>query len=95
MEKGSIIYKQFYKKAISLDEMSGLQWFALIKNYGTSYGDIVKTYEFIQTPKLLDIGNGNIREKIEELIVSNEPSILIYSDPNEQYSGGTPHSNKN
>jgi hypothetical protein len=88
MEKNSIIYKQFYKKIIPLNEMSGLQWFALTKNYGTSYGDLVQTYEFIQKPKLLDIGNGSIREKIEETILFYDFSILIYSDPDEQYSGG-------
>jgi hypothetical protein len=88
MEKNSIIYKQFYKKIIPLNEMSGLQWFALTKNYGTSYGDLVQTYEFIQKPKLLDIGNGSIREKIEETILPYDSSILIYSDPDEQYSGG-------
>ena len=35
---GTIIYKQFVKY-IPLQEMSGLQWFALNKNYGESYGD--------------------------------------------------------
>jgi hypothetical protein len=88
MEKNSIIYKQFYKKVIPLNEMSGLQWFALTENYGTSYGDLVQSYEFIQKPKLLDIGNGSIRKKIEETILPYDSSILIYSDPDEQYSGG-------
>ena len=88
MEKNSIIYKQFYKRVVPLNEMTGLQWFALTKNYGTSYGDIVQAYEFIQKPKLLDIGNGFIREKIEETIVPYDSSILIYSEPDEQYSGG-------
>jgi hypothetical protein len=87
MEIGSIIYKQF-NKYIPLNEMSGLQWFALTKNYGTSYGNIVQAYEFIQKPKLLDIGNGEIREKIEQTILPHNSSILIYSDPDEQYSGG-------
>jgi len=76
------------KKAIPLNEMNGLQWFALTKNYGTSYGDLVQSYEFIQKPKLLDIGNGNIREKFEELILLYDSSILIYSEPDEQYSMG-------
>lgn len=88
MEIGSTIYKQFYQKVIPLNEMTGLQWFALTENYGSSYGEILKTYEFIKKPKLLDIGNGNIREKIEEFILPYDSSILIYSDPDEQYSGG-------
>jgi len=88
MELGSKIYKQFYKKVIPLEEMTGLQWFALTPNYGSSYGEILKTYEFIKKPKLLDIGNGTVREKIEEFILPFESSILIYSDPDEQYSGG-------
>ena len=88
MEKNSIIYKQFYNKVTPLYEMSGLQWFALTKNYGTSYGDLVQAYEFIQKPKLLDIGNSLIREKIEKIILPYDSSILIYSDPDEQYSGG-------
>jgi len=90
IEIGSKIYKQYFKNVIPLSDMSGLQWFALTENYGSSssYGEIKKTYEFIQKPKLLDIGNGNIREKIEEFILPSDSSILIYSDPDEQYSGG-------
>lgn len=88
MEKGYKIYKQFFKKVIPLEEMNGLQWFALTSNYGSSYGEILRTYEFLKKPKLLDIGNGNIREKIEEFILPMDSSILIYSDPDEQYSGG-------
>ena len=88
MEVGSIIYKQFYQKAIPLVEMNGLQWFALTENYGSSYGEIIKTYEFIKKPTLLDIGNGTMREKIEEIILPMDSSILIYSEPDEQYSGG-------
>lgn len=88
MEIGSIIYKQFFQKAVPLSEMKGLQWFAITENYGSSYGEILKTYEFIQKPKLLDIGNGRMREKIEEFILPNDSSILIYSEPDEQYSGG-------
>lgn len=87
VDKGTIIYKQF-NKYIPLDDMTGLQWFALEQNYGVSYGDIHKKYKFKKQPKLLDIGDGNIREILEEYIKPYDKSILIYSDPNEQYSGG-------
>jgi len=92
MEKGTIIYKQFHKDT-PLDKtepknMSGLQWFALEENYGSSYGDIHKKYIFKIKPNLLDIGDGNIRESIEETIEPLNDKILFYSDPNEQYSGG-------
>jgi len=88
MEIGSKIYKQFFKQIIPLKEMKGLQWFALMENYGTSYGERIQKYEFIKKPKLLDIGNGDIREQIEKVIFPIETSILIYSEPDEQYSGG-------
>jgi len=84
---GTIIYKQF-AKYIPLQEMNGLQWFALQKNYGESYGDIHKKYKFIKKPKLLNIGDGNIREIIENHIKDYDDKILFYSDPDEQYSGG-------
>ena len=83
----SVIYKKF-AKYIPLNQMSGLQWFALTNNYGTSYGDINKEYHIIKTPKLLDIGNANIRSMIKQTIQSREPQIIDYSDPNQQYSGG-------
>jgi hypothetical protein len=85
--KGTIVYKQF-TKYIPLQDMGGLQWFALENNYGESYGDVHKKYVFKKQPKLLDIGDGNIREMIEEHIKPYDDSIVIYSDPNEQYSGG-------
>ena len=87
VEKGSKIYKQF-KNYRLLEDMNGLEWFALEKNYGESYGGINKEYEFKKTPKLLDIGDGNVREQIEETISPMDKNILIYSDPDEQYSGG-------
>jgi hypothetical protein len=85
--KGTIVYKQF-NKYIPLEDMNGLQWFALENNYGESYGNIHKKYVFKKQPKLLDIGDGNIREMIEEQIKPYDDSIVEYSDPNEQYSGG-------
>ena len=63
----SIIYKKF-AKYIPLNEMKGLQWFALENNYGESYGDIHKKYMFKKQAKLLNIGDGNVREMIEEKI---------------------------
>ena len=85
--KGTIVYKQF-AKYIPLQDMGGLQWFALENNYGESYGDIHKKYMFKKQPKLLNIGDGNVREMIEEKIQPYDDSIVVYSDPNEQYSGG-------
>jgi hypothetical protein len=87
MKKGSIIYKKF-KKYKSLDEMNNLQWFALTNDYGTVYGDITKKYNFKKDPKLLDIGDGKVREMIEEVIEPHDSKIIQYSDPDEQYSGG-------
>jgi hypothetical protein len=85
-------YSTIYKKMrnyIPLNEMKGLQWFALTDDYGDSYGDITKKYFFKKKPKLLDIGDGNVRSMIKTIIQTNEPSLKIdYSDPNEQYSGG-------
>ena len=81
------IYKQF-DHYTPLSEMTGIQWFSQIKNYGTSYGDITKKYKFIKTPALLDIGNANIRQEIVDNIKKNNPEIETYSDPDNQYSGG-------
>ena len=81
------IYKQFHQY-FPLNEMTGLQWFALSKNYGEVYGSISKSYRFRKTPKLLDIGDANVRTMIRETIEPFDPSIAKYSDPNEQYSGG-------
>jgi hypothetical protein len=68
--------------------MHNLQWFALKKEYGTSYGDINKEYMFKKQPKLLDIGNADVRQMIEDTIEPQNKSILTYSDPDMQYSGG-------
>jgi hypothetical protein len=82
------VYKKFHKY-IPLNEMKGLQWFALTNDYGTgTYGNITTTYQFIKEPKLLDIGNGEVRSMIRETIQPIDPSIVTYSDPNYQYSGG-------
>lgn len=89
MKKGSTVYKQFFKY-VPLDEMDRLQWFALKPNYGSSYGDIHKTYTFKKKPKLLDIGDADVRVMIKETICKDADScvaITRLSNPNEQYSG--------
>ena len=82
-----ILYKQFHEY-IPLNKMSALQWFSLSKHYGQEYGSISKSYQFRKTPKLLDIGDANVRTMIRETIKPFDPSIAKYSDPDEQYSGG-------
>jgi hypothetical protein len=83
----SPIYKQFHTY-LPLDQMTGLQWFALLPNYGEVYGPIHKSYKWIKTPKLLDIGNADIRAMIRDTIRTKDPRIVELSDPDEQYSGG-------
>ena len=87
MKIPTIIYKQF-RRYKPIHEMHNLQWFALKKDYGTSYGDINKEYMFKKQPKLLDIGNADVRQMIEDTIEPHNKSILTYSDPDMQYSGG-------
>lgn len=82
-----IIYKQFWKY-LSVRRMSGLQWFSLSPGYGESYGPILKSYVFLREPRLLDIGNANIRVAIRDAISPLDESIVSLSDPDEQYSGG-------
>ena len=88
----SVHYPFLYKKFVNyipLNEMKGLQWFALEPNYGgTTYGTISKKYHFNKIPKLLDIGNADVRTMIEETISPTDPEIIELSDPNIQYSGG-------
>lgn len=83
------IYKQF-REYKPLSEMEGIQWFSQIEDYGKSYGPILKKYKFIKDPRLLDIGNANIRQQIVDTINKQDPESKIeyYSDPNNQYSGG-------
>lgn len=86
----SIIYKRSNKDRTlkELADLNRLQWFALNNNYGAdSYGNIVKAYRFKKEPKLLDIGNANVREVIEKEILKIDPNASQYVDPNEQYSG--------
>jgi hypothetical protein len=83
----SPIYKQFHTY-VPLDQMTGLQWFALQPNYGDVYGPIHKSYRWIKTPQLLDIGNAETRAMIRDTIRTKDPRIVELSDPDEQYSGG-------
>ena len=80
------IYKQS-TQPVSLDSMSGLQWFALSKAYGTEYGFVNTIFKVKKQPRLIDIGNADIRVDIENKIKPENPNITIYSDPDEQYSG--------
>ena len=85
------LYKTIYKKFatyVPLDEMHGIQWFALRGDYGTSYGDIRKKYRFKKAPRLLDIGDAEVRSRIVDTISPMDPKIVGLSDPDEQYSGG-------
>ena len=91
MKENTKKYKTIYKKFatyIPLDEMHGIQWFALRGNYGTSYGDIHKKYRFKKAPRLLDIGDAEVRSRIVDTISPMDPKIVVLSDPDEQYSGG-------
>jgi hypothetical protein len=90
-KKIDFIYKRFHKnKVIEVCNMRDIQWFALDSSYGEdSYGPIVYTYAFKETPRLLDIGKLKNREYIEKLISSEFPEFKILSDPDYQYSGGS------
>ena len=78
-----IIYKQFHKYK-PVEDFEGAQWFALQKNYGTEYGDISKSYTFRRNPKLLDVGDADVRVMIEKEV--KDPQLLA-CHPDEQYSG--------
>lgn len=92
IKEGSKIYKRVTNKEYgTLDTMREIEWFALVEKYGSdeSYGQFLRKYTFKKRPKLLDIGNGKVREMIEQLILYKDPKsdILKYSDPDEQYQG--------
>ena len=93
MEKGDFIFKRVTKpKYGSPSKMRELEWFAINEGYGSdeAYGSITKKYKIKKSPRLLDIGNGEIRERIEDEILKVDPDskILEYSNPDYQYSGG-------
>ena len=82
----SIIYKKFHKYK-PVEDFKGHQWFALTDNYGTVYGDISKSYNFRKSPKLLNIGDADVRVMIETNVKNIDPKLLPYCHPDEQYSG--------
>lgn len=92
MKENTKKYKTVYKKFatyVPLDEMHGIQWFALRGDYGNeTYGDISKKYRFKKAPRLLDIGDAEVRSRIVDTISPMDPKIVGLSDPDEQYSGG-------
>jgi hypothetical protein len=51
------------------------------------YGDVTKSYRFKKNPKLLNIGDADVRVMIENEIEKYDPTMLKYCDPNQQYSG--------
>jgi hypothetical protein len=89
IKKGDTLYKQFQiNNYYPIKEMNSLTWFALQPNYGTSYGPIIRKYKIINNPKLLNIGNANVRDEIINTIKPYNKNIVKYSDPDYQYSGG-------
>ena len=86
MSNPPIIYKKFHKYK-PVDEFKGIQWFALTDNYGTEYGDITKSYKFKKEPKLLNIGDADVRVIIENEVQKDDPKMIKYCHPDEQYSG--------
>jgi hypothetical protein len=89
MSAPSIIYKKFHKYK-PIQEFKGHQWFALEDNYGAdTYGAITKSYNFKKPPKLLDIGDADVRIMIEDEIKKTHPELVKYCHPDEQYSGTT------
>ena len=89
MSAPSIIYKKFHKYK-PIQDFKGHQWFALTDNYGDDvYGAITKSYTFKKPPKLLDIGDADVRIMIEDEIKKKDPNLVKYCHPDEQYSGTT------
>ena len=89
MSAPSIIYKKFHKYK-PIQDFKGHQWFALTDNYGADvYGAITKSYNFKKPPKLLDIGDADVRIMIENEIKKKDPNLVKYCHPDEQYSGTT------
>ena len=84
----SIIHKRFNEpkyRPVNKMGMRGFEWFALVDNYGTEYGNLLKSYRFKKRPNLLNIGNGNVRTMIEDRI--EDPDLINACHPDEQYSG--------
>ena len=88
MSAPSIIYKKFHKYKPTQD-FKGHQWFALTNSYGTEYGNITRGYNFKKPPKLLDIGDADVRIMIEDEVKKKDPKLVRDCHPDEQYSGTT------
>jgi hypothetical protein len=89
LKKGDYLYKQFQtNNYYNISQMNGPTWFALEPNYGKSYGPIKRKYIIINEPRLLDIGNANVRDFIIDTIKPYNKLIMQYADPDYQYSGG-------
>jgi hypothetical protein len=83
------LHKQFHLYQ-SVEEMDKLQWFALEADYGaeSTYGSIHRVYKMKKEPKLLNIGDANIRIMIENRVRETEPYNVPFLHPNDQYAGG-------
>jgi len=91
MRKGQVLYKQFQEKKYPVSswaETGKPQWFALEPAYGNAYGSFQGKYKLKKAAKLLNIGDGRVREYIEQTIAPHDRSIHELSLPDEQYSGG-------
>lgn len=86
MSNPSIIYKKF-RKYKPVEDFKGHQWFALTDNYGTEYGDISRSYRFKREPKLLNVGDADVRVMIENEVKKEDPKLVTLCHPDEQYSG--------
>ena len=81
--RGTLIHKRFFKyKTVS--EMLGHEWFSPVKGYGSdaTYGPIIRSYELIQEPLLLDLRKKAVRDGIEF-------ALQTKLDPDDIYSGGS------
>jgi hypothetical protein len=85
------IYKQFVddEHVLNLEQMQdkseGIQWFALVPNYGESYGPISHKYKVIKSPRLINLGKNSVRQKIITKLLPNVSNIKFLIDPDEQY----------
>lgn len=86
MSNSLIIHKKF-RKYKPLADFRGHQWFALTENYGTEYGDISRSYRFKKKPKLLNVGDADVRVMIENEVEKEDPNLVALCHPDEQYSG--------
>ena len=87
---GQIIYRRFFKNSIrTLSQMRGITWFAHDVGYGgdDSYGPIIHSYEVIRKPKLLNLDDKKVLDKIKQKLTKLNKGYLF--DPDEIYSGSS------